>query len=110
MHSSTHNTAHTVAAAATSAVALTPHRRSTAMPRTNNNTLHQQQQQQRSASRPVLQPVLPKAGLVVSEVGRLSEALCKPKLLPLKSANLKRLEALQVCGAVWFGVLLEGSR
>jgi hypothetical protein len=44
-----------------------------------------------------LQPVLPKSGLVVSEKGGLSELLCKPKILPLKSATLKRLEALQVC-------------
>lgn len=43
-----------------------------------------------------LQPLLPKSGLVVSEKGGLSELLCKPKILPLKSATLKRLEALQV--------------
>jgi hypothetical protein len=45
-----------------------------------------------------LQPVLPKSGLVVSEKGDLGELLCKPKILPLKSATLKRLEALQVQG------------
>jgi hypothetical protein len=44
----------------------------------------------------VLQPVLPKSGLVVSEKGGLGELLCKPKILPLKSATLKKLEQLQV--------------
>lgn len=48
-------------------------------------------------ARPVLQPVLPKTGLVVSEKGGLTELLCKPKILPLKSATLKRIQALQVC-------------
>lgn len=46
-----------------------------------------------------LQPVLPKSGLVVSEKGGLGELLCKPKILPLKSATLKRLEALQAAAA-----------
>jgi len=49
----------------------------------------------------VLQPVLPKSGLVVSEKGGLTELLCKPKILPLKSATLKKLEALQVSTAVF---------
>lgn len=47
-------------------------------------------------SNTVLQPVLPKSGLVVSEKGGLSELLCKPKILRLKSATLKKLEQLQV--------------
>lgn len=44
--------------------------------------------------------MLPKSGLVVSEKGGLTELLCKPKILPLKSATLKKLEALQVSTAV----------
>ena len=35
-------------------------------------------------NKPELTEVLPKAGLVYSEKGNLSEVLCKPKLLPLK--------------------------
>ncbi len=30
-----------------------------------------------------------------SEKGNLSEVLCKPKILPIKSAALERLEALE---------------
>lgn len=43
-----------------------------------------------------LQEVLPKSGLVVSEKGGLSELLCKPKLLPLKSITLQKLEEMEV--------------
>lgn len=39
--------------------------------------------------------ILPKSGLVVSEKGNLAEALCKPKLLPLKSINLEKLEKME---------------
>ena len=39
--------------------------------------------------------VLPKAGLVYSEKGGLNEILCKPKLLPIKSAELQRLEGME---------------
>ncbi|GFH26418.1 BBSome-interacting protein 1, partial [Haematococcus lacustris] len=44
-----------------------------------------------------LQPkeVLPKAGLVVSEKGNLTEVLCKPKILPLKSITLQKLEDME---------------
>jgi hypothetical protein len=43
----------------------------------------------------VIQEVLPKAGLVYSEKGNLSEVLCKPKIMPIKSTALQRLEALE---------------
>jgi len=43
-----------------------------------------------------LTEVLPKAGLVYSEKGNLSEILCKPKILPIKSASLLRLEQMEV--------------
>lgn len=38
---------------------------------------------------------MPKAGLVYSEKGNLSETLCKPKILPIKSANLEKIEELE---------------
>ena len=44
------------------------------------------------AGRHIINEVLPKAGLVYSEKGNLSECLCKPKIMPLKSAALRRLE------------------
>jgi BBSome-interacting protein 1 len=46
-------------------------------------------------ARPVLREVLPKAGLVYSEKGHLTEVLCKPKLLPIKSATLEKIERLE---------------
>jgi BBSome-interacting protein 1 len=42
-----------------------------------------------------LSEILPKAGLVYSEKGNLSELLCKPKLLPLKSVTLQRIEEME---------------
>eukprot|EP00192_Tetraselmis_astigmatica_P016226 CAMPEP_0117669356 /NCGR_PEP_ID=MMETSP0804-20121206/12085_1 /TAXON_ID=1074897 /ORGANISM="Tetraselmis astigmatica, Strain CCMP880" /LENGTH=78 /DNA_ID=CAMNT_0005477401 /DNA_START=122 /DNA_END=358 /DNA_ORIENTATION=- len=42
-----------------------------------------------------LEEVLPKAGLVVSEKGNLSEVLCKPKIMPLKSITLEKLEQME---------------
>ena len=46
-------------------------------------------------AKPLLQEVLPKAGLVYSEKGNLSEVLCKPKILPIKSNTLEKLESLE---------------
>ena len=48
------------------------------------------------SSKIVLQEVLPKAGLVYSEKGNLSEVLCKPKIMPIKSITLEKLEAMEV--------------
>ena len=42
-----------------------------------------------------LQEVLPKAGLVYSEKGNLSEVLCKPKIMPIKSLTLEKLEDME---------------
>jgi len=42
-----------------------------------------------------LHEVLPKAGLVYSEKGSLSEVLCKPKIMPLKSITLERIEQME---------------
>ena len=43
-----------------------------------------------------LEEVMPKAGLVVSEKGQLTEVLCKPKILPLKSVTLQQIESMEV--------------
>ena len=40
-------------------------------------------------------PILPRAGLVYSERGTLTEILCKPKILPLKSVTLQKLEEME---------------
>ena len=39
--------------------------------------------------------VLPKTGLVYSEKSTLSEILSKPKILPLKSITLEKLEQME---------------
>jgi BBSome-interacting protein 1 len=39
--------------------------------------------------------VLPKSGLVYSEKGNLSEVLSKPKIMPLKSVTLERIEEME---------------
>ncbi len=43
----------------------------------------------------MLQEVLPKAGLVYSERGNLSEILCKPKIMPIKSLTLMQIEEME---------------
>mmetsp|Transcript_42021 Transcript_42021/g.107462 ORF Transcript_42021/g.107462 Transcript_42021/m.107462 type:complete len:83 (-) Transcript_42021:20-268(-) len=48
-----------------------------------------------SGKKPEIQEVLPKAGLVVSEKGNLAEILCKPKIMPLKSITLEKLEEME---------------
>ncbi|KAK3262417.1 hypothetical protein CYMTET_28728 [Cymbomonas tetramitiformis] len=52
-----------------------------------------------SEKQTTLQEVLPKAGLVYSEKGNLSEVLCKPKIMPLKSITLERLEEMEKAAA-----------
>ena len=42
-----------------------------------------------------IKEILPKAGLVYSEKATLSEVFCKPKILPIKSATLLKLENLE---------------
>ena len=42
-----------------------------------------------------MQEVLPKAGLVYSEKGNLSEVLCKPKIMAIKSPSLVKLEEME---------------
>ena len=45
--------------------------------------------------KPAIREVLPKAGLVYSEKSTLSEVLSKPKIMPIKSITLERLEAME---------------
>ena len=45
---------------------------------------------------PESKEVLPKSGLVVSEKSELQEILCKPKIIPLKSITLQKLEEMEV--------------
>jgi BBSome-interacting protein 1 len=42
-----------------------------------------------------LQEILPKAGLVYSEKGNLSEVLSKPKIMPIKSITLEKIEQME---------------
>ena len=51
------------------------------------------------ANKVILQEVLPKAGLVYSEKGNLSEVLCKPKIMPIKSITLEKLEQMEAAAA-----------
>lgn len=42
-----------------------------------------------------VQEVLPKSGLVFSEKGMLTGVLCKPKIMPLKSITLEKIEEME---------------
>ena len=42
-----------------------------------------------------IKEIMPKAGLVYSEKATLSEVLWKPKILPLKSITLMKLEKME---------------
>ena len=44
------------------------------------------------STRTVIPEILPKAGLVYSEKGNLSETLCKPKIMSIKSSTLEQIE------------------
>lgn len=48
-----------------------------------------------SSDRPRMEPLLAKSGLVYSERGLLTEVLCKPKLMPLKSITLQKMEKME---------------
>ena len=52
-----------------------------------------------SDAQPTLQEVLPKAGLVFSEKGSLAPVLCKPKLMPIKSLSLEKIEQMESAAA-----------
>ncbi|KAJ1627586.1 cilia BBSome complex subunit 10-domain-containing protein [Pavlovales sp. CCMP2436] len=53
----------------------------------------------------LLQEVLPKAGLVYSEKGNLSEVLCKPKIMPIKSVTLEKIEQMEADMAAIFAAV-----
>jgi len=42
-----------------------------------------------------LREIIPKNGIVYNEKNEFSEVLCKPKLMPLKSVTIKKLEELE---------------
>ncbi len=42
-----------------------------------------------------VEEILPTSGLVHSERGPLTEVLCKPKIMPLKSITLEKIEQLE---------------
>ena len=42
-----------------------------------------------------LEAVLPRAGVIFSESDELSHILCKPKILPLKSITLQKIEEME---------------
>lgn len=42
-----------------------------------------------------LRPVIPKTGIIFSKKPEFTEIACKPKLLPLKSINLMKLEEME---------------
>lgn len=46
-------------------------------------------------SKGIITEVLPKQGLVYSEKQSLSESLCKPKLIPIKSQTLQKMETIE---------------
>ena len=48
-----------------------------------------------SASKVSVSEVLPKTGIVLSNQGDLKEILCKPKILPIKSKVIKKLEEIE---------------
>ena len=45
--------------------------------------------------RPEIREVVPKQGLLYSEKASLSEILCKPKIMPIKSVTLQKLEEME---------------
>jgi BBSome-interacting protein 1 len=42
-----------------------------------------------------LKEIIPKNGIVFNEKNNFSEVLCKPKLLPIKSTTIRKLEELE---------------
>jgi len=42
-----------------------------------------------------IEEILPKVGLVYSEKANLSEVLCKPKIMPIKSMTIAKIEKMQ---------------
>jgi BBSome-interacting protein 1 len=42
-----------------------------------------------------IEEIMPRSGLVFPEKGTLAEVLCKPKILPLKSITLQKIEEME---------------
>jgi BBSome-interacting protein 1 len=42
-----------------------------------------------------LKEIIPKNGIVFNEKNNFPEVLCKPKLLPIKSTTIRKLEELE---------------
>lgn len=42
-----------------------------------------------------LREIIPRSGIVYNENNEFTEILCKPKLLPLKSVTIRKLEELE---------------
>ena len=62
-------------------------------------------------TRPVVEEVLPKSGLVMGEkTQKFTHILCKPKLLPLKSITLEKLEEMEKEAAAAFATFHDGKR
>ena len=53
------------------------------------------QPQIQSSGKKRLTEVIPKSGLVYSERGNLTEVMCKPKIMPIKSITLQKLEEME---------------
>ena len=64
------------------------------MEETKGNSMAGQKPQPLPADKQIRE-ILPKAGLVYSEKATLSEVFCKPKILPIKSATLLKMEMLE---------------
>ena len=58
---------------------------------------------------PVISEVIPKSGLVYSEKGSLTYALCKPKIMPIKSVTLQKLEEMEKKAAELGRIDVEGA-
>lgn len=48
-----------------------------------------------ASSGKVAQEVFPKSGIVYSERSNLTDVLCKPKIMPIKSVTLEKLEQME---------------
>src|SRR4051812_40320130 len=60
----------------------------------NNNSNTQQHAVPIVTKARTLKEVVPKVGLVYSEKNDMTEILCKPKIMPIKSISLEKLERL----------------
>jgi BBSome-interacting protein 1 len=57
-----------------------------------------------------IKEVLPKNGLVYSEKGAMSEMLCRPKILPIKSVEQTEMEKKQLDEAMAIDEEIEESK